>query len=212
MFLTSLSVFLFFKFVPLDYSIPTEIPVMKCKPDKLPLFRRQYENSIFTGSKTADPCCYGHTQFHLIPDRLKRERLIRQNQAEQVEAVFRANAIASLFAWTGAQAMYQGFWSEADVTRPFVSQAVITDGKYFSFFCYQLNTLALTVQADQNNPRKNLCWGSQSQPLYETVEDNDVKGFDDGTLLQIVHFLLNKPREDGAQLLASQEKELDLGP
>lgn len=105
-----------------------------------------------------------------------------------------------------------GFWSEADVTRPFVSQAVITDGKYFSFFCYQLNTLALTVQADQNNPRKNLCWGSQSQPLYETVEDNDVKGFDDGTLLQIVHFLLNKPREDGAQLLASQEKELDLGP
>ena len=60
------------------------------------------------GSKTADPCCYGHTQFHLIPDRLKRERLIRQNQAEQVEAVFRANAIASLFAWTGAQAMYQG--------------------------------------------------------------------------------------------------------
>jgi small subunit ribosomal protein S30 len=48
-FLTSLSVFLFFKFVPLDYSIPTEIPVMKCKPDKLPLFRRQYENSIFTG-------------------------------------------------------------------------------------------------------------------------------------------------------------------
>lgn len=200
------------EFVPLDYSIPTEIPVMKCKPDKLPLFRRQYENSIFTGSKTADPCCYGHTQFHLIPDRLKRERLIRQNQAEQVEAVFRANAIASLFAWTGAQAMYQGFWSEADVTRPFVSQAVITDGKYFSFFCYQLNTLALTVQADQNNPRKNLCWGSQSQPLYETVEDNDVKGFDDGTLLQIVHFLLNKPREDGAQLLASQEKELDLGP
>lgn len=61
-----------------------------------------------SGSKTADPCCYGHTQFHLLPDRLKREKLIKQNQAEQVEVVFRANALASLFAWTGAQAMYQG--------------------------------------------------------------------------------------------------------
>lgn len=38
-----------FKFVPLDYSVPIEIPVMNCKPDKLPLFKRQYENTIFTG-------------------------------------------------------------------------------------------------------------------------------------------------------------------
>ncbi|XP_062067784.1 large ribosomal subunit protein mL65 [Lepus europaeus] len=184
------------EFVPLDYSVPVEIPVIKCKPDKLPLFKRQYENSIFIGSKTADPCCYGHTQFHLLPDKLNRERLLKLNRADQIEVVFRANAIASLFAWTGAQAMYQGFWSEADVTRPFVSQGVITDGKYFSFFCYQLNTLALTAQADQNNPRKNICWGIQSKPLYETIEDKDVKGFNDDVLLQIVHFLLNRPTED----------------
>uniref|UniRef100_A0A8D2BEN5 Mitochondrial ribosomal protein S30 n=1 Tax=Sciurus vulgaris TaxID=55149 RepID=A0A8D2BEN5_SCIVU len=189
------------EFVPLDYSVPIEIPVMKYKPDKLPLFKRQYENNIFIGSKTADPCCYGHTQFHLLPDKLKREWLLKQIRADQIEVIFRANAIASLFAWTGAQAMYQGFWSEADVTRPFVSQGVITDGKYFSFFCYQLNTLALTVQADQNNPRKNICWGTQSKPLYETIEDNEVKGFNDDVLLQIVHFLLNKPKEEESQLL-----------
>uniref|UniRef100_A0A2K6UW66 Mitochondrial ribosomal protein S30 n=1 Tax=Saimiri boliviensis boliviensis TaxID=39432 RepID=A0A2K6UW66_SAIBB len=189
------------EFVPLDYSVPVEIPTIKCKPDKLPLFKRQYENHIFVGSKTADPCCYGHTQFHLLPDKLRRERLLRQNCADQIEVVFRANAIASLFAWTGAQAMYQGFWSEADVTRPFVSQGVITDGKYFSFFCYQLNTLALTKQADQNNPRKNICWGTESKPLYETIEDNDVKGFNDDVLLQIVHFLLNRPKEEKSQLL-----------
>ncbi|XP_006166999.2 39S ribosomal protein S30, mitochondrial [Tupaia chinensis] len=193
------------EFVPLDYSVPIEIPVMKCKPDKLPLFKRQYENNIFIGSKTADPCCYGHTQFHLLSDKLKREKLLKQNCADQIEVVFRANAIASLFAWTGAQAMYQGFWSEADVTRPFVSQGVITDGKYFSFFCYQLNTLALTAQADQNNPRKNICWGTQSKPLYETIEDNDVKGFNDDVLLQIVHFLLNRPKEDKSQLLENKE-------
>ncbi|XP_048224292.1 39S ribosomal protein S30, mitochondrial [Perognathus longimembris pacificus] len=192
------------EFVPLDYSVPIEIPTMKCKPDKLPLFKRQYENSIFIGSKTADPYCYGHTQFHLLPDKLNRERLSKQNRADQIETVFRANAIASLFAWTGAQAMYQGFWSEADLTRPFVSQGVITDGKYFSFFCYQLNTLALTVQADQSNPRKNICWGTQSKPLYEAIEDNDVKGFNDDVLFQLVQFLLNKPKEDRSQLLVKR--------
>ncbi|XP_049719447.1 39S ribosomal protein S30, mitochondrial [Elephas maximus indicus] len=190
------------EFVPLDYSVPIEIPVQSCKPDKLPLFKRQYENTIFIGSKTADPYCYGHTQFHLLPDKLKRERLLKQNCADQIEVVFRANAIASLFAWTGAQAMYQGFWSEADVTRPFVSQGVITDGKYFSFFCYQLNTLALTAQADQNNPRKNICWGTHSKPLYETIEGNEVKGFNDDVLLHLVRFLLNRPKEeDKSQLL-----------
>ena len=39
----------FFKFVPLDYSVPVEVPVKNCKPDKLPLFKRQYENAIFIG-------------------------------------------------------------------------------------------------------------------------------------------------------------------
>lgn len=33
-------------------------------------------------------------------------------------------------------------------------------------------------------------------PLYEAIEDNDVKGFNDDVLLQIVHFLLNRPKED----------------
>ncbi|NXO48724.1 RT30 protein, partial [Aramus guarauna] len=180
--------------VPLDSDLG-DVPVIDHKPSKLPLFKKQYENKIFIGSKVADPCCYGHTQFHLIPDKLKRERFLRFNIEDQIEVLYRANGIASLFAWTAAQAMYQGFWSEADVTRPFVSQAVVTDGKYFAFFCYQLNTLALTVETIQNNPRKNICWGTDSQPLYDIVEDGNVKGFNDEVLLKLVRFLLNRPKE-----------------
>lgn len=62
----------------------------------------------FKGAKLPDPVCYGHTQFHLVPDRYHRDRMVRQQQADQVEVFLRANALASLFAWTGAQAMYQG--------------------------------------------------------------------------------------------------------
>ncbi|NXB22455.1 RT30 protein, partial [Rhagologus leucostigma] len=180
--------------VPLESDLG-DVPVIDHKPSKLPLFKKQYENKVFIGSKVADPCCYGHTQFHLLPDKLKRERFIRQRLEDQIEVVYRSNGIASLFAWTAAQAMYQGFWSEADVTRPFVSQAVVTDGKYFAFFCYQLNTLALTAETIKNNPRKNICWGTDSKPLYDVVEDGNVKGFNDEVLLQLVRFLLNRPKE-----------------
>nr|XP_009942059.1 PREDICTED: 28S ribosomal protein S30, mitochondrial [Opisthocomus hoazin] len=180
--------------VPLESDLG-DVPVIDHKPSKLPLFKKQYENKVFIGSKVADPCCYGHTQFHLIPDKLKRERFVRAHLEDQIEVLYRANGIASLFAWTAAQAMYQGFWSEADVTRPFVSQAVVTDGKYFAFFCYQLNTLALTVETIRNNPRKNICWGTDSKPLYDVVEDGSVKGFNDEVMRQLVRFLLNRPKE-----------------
>ncbi|NXH28343.1 RT30 protein, partial [Myiagra hebetior] len=180
--------------VPLESDLG-DVPVIDHKPSKLPLFKKQYENKVFIGSKVADPCCYGHTQFHLLPDKLKRERFIKQRLEDQIEVVYRSNGIASLFAWTAAQAMYQGFWSEADVTRPFVSQAVVTDGKYFAFFCYQLNTLALTAETIKNNPRKNICWGTDSKPLYDVVEDGNVKGFNDEVLLHLVRFLLNRPKE-----------------
>ncbi|NP_001090121.1 uncharacterized protein LOC735199 [Xenopus laevis] len=179
------------EFVPLDYTVPEEVPVINMEPSRLPLFRRQYENNVFIGSKIEDPCKFGHTQLHMVPDKFKRERLAKLNLADQTEVFLRANAIASLFAWTGAQAMYQGFWSHDDLTRPFTSQGIISDGKYFSFFCYQLNTLALSADSDKNPSRKNICWGTQSSPLYESVEETDVKGFNDDVFKQLVQFFLN---------------------
>ncbi|KAG5280473.1 hypothetical protein AALO_G00060420 [Alosa alosa] len=179
------------EFVPLRSEVPVEVPVMNLLPDRLPLFRRQYENNIYLGSKVDDPCCYGHTQFHTVPVHLHRAQKSKQTSEDQVEVTLRANAIASLFAWTGAQAMYQGFWSHEDLDRPFVSQAVITDGKYLSFFCYQLNTLALTDEADVDNPRKNLCWGTKRMQLYENIIGNDVIGLDDHVLRLLIQFLLN---------------------
>ncbi|XP_067841670.1 39S ribosomal protein S30, mitochondrial [Heptranchias perlo] len=181
------------EFMPLENSIPEDVPVIHLEPSRLPLFQRQYNNNIFVGSKIVDSSCYGHTQFHFTSDKLRREKLIKDNLTDQIEVRLRANGIGSLFAWTGAQAVYQGFWSEADVTRPFVSQAVITDGIYFSFFCYQLNTLALTVRADKHNHRKNICWGTESMRLYEDIEGDNVKGFNDEVLSLLVRFLLNRP-------------------
>ncbi|KAM6931218.1 large ribosomal subunit protein mL65 [Xenentodon cancila] len=181
------------QFTPLEASYTAEVPEFPYTPNLMPLFRRQYENKIFTGAKLPDPACYGHTQFHLVPDRYHRDRMAWLQQSDQVEVFLRANALASLFAWTGAQAMYQGFWNHEDVSRPFVSQAVITDGHFFSFFCYQLNTVALSVETDANNPRKNLLWGTESQRLYESVEDGEVVGLNDDVIKLLVQFFMNHP-------------------
>ncbi|XP_071753815.2 large ribosomal subunit protein mL65 [Centroberyx gerrardi] len=181
------------QFTTLEASYAAEVPQIKLAPDLMPLFKRQYDNNIFTGAKLPDPACYGHTQFHLVPDRYRRDVMARRQQTDQVEVFLRANGLASLFAWTAAQAMYQGFWSSEDVSRPFVSQAVITDGQFFSFFCYQLNTLALSVETDADNPRKNLFWGTQSLRLYEAVQDGAVVGLNDRVLKLLVQFLMNKP-------------------
>ncbi|XP_023814002.1 39S ribosomal protein S30, mitochondrial isoform X1 [Oryzias latipes] len=181
------------QFNPMEASYTADVPLVPLAPNLMPLFRRQYDNHIFTGAKLPDPACYGHTQFHLVPDRYHRDRMLKQQQSDQVEVFLRANALASLFSWTGAQAAYQGFWSHEDVCRPFVSQAVITDGHFFSFFCYQLNTVALSVETDANNPRKNLLWGSQSQQLFQTVQDGEVLGLNDGVIKLLVQFLMNRP-------------------
>ncbi|XP_034547725.1 39S ribosomal protein S30, mitochondrial [Notolabrus celidotus] len=181
------------QFVPIEASYTAEVPEITLSPHLMPMFKRQYDNNIFTGSKLPDPACYGHTQFHMVPDQYHRDRMARMKQSDQVEVFLRANALASLFAWTGAQAMYQGFWNNEDVTRPFVSQAVISDGKFFSFFCYQLNTLALSVEVNANNPRKNLLWGTESLQLYESVQDGEVVGLNDDVIKLLVQFLLNQP-------------------
>ncbi|XP_037536173.1 39S ribosomal protein S30, mitochondrial [Nematolebias whitei] len=181
------------QFTPMEASYTAEVTEVPYAPNLMPLFRRQYANHIFTGAKLPDPACYGHTQFHLVPDRYHRDRMARQGQSDQVEVFLRANAMASLFAWTGAQAMYQGFWDFEDVTRPFVSQAVMSDGRFFSFFCYQLNTVALSVENDANNPRKNLLWGTESLRLYKGVQDGEVVGLNDDVIKLLVQFLMNQP-------------------
>ncbi|XP_068594701.1 large ribosomal subunit protein mL65 [Brachionichthys hirsutus] len=181
------------EFTSMEASYAAEVPEITVAPNMMPLFKRQYENRVFTGAKVPDPARYGHTQFHLVPDRYRRDRMARLQQSDQVDVFLRANALSSLFAWTGAQAMYQGFWNHEDVTRPFVSQAVITDGHFFTFFCYQLNTLALSVETDANNPRKNLLWGNESLRLYDRVEDGAVVGLNDDVIALLVQFLANRP-------------------
>jgi hypothetical protein len=69
-----------------------------------------------------------------------------------------------------------GFSTFNDVTYPLVTQTVITNGKLWSFYVYQLNTTLLHGEHTFNNPRHNLCWGTPELKLFEAIEDGKVIG------------------------------------
>ncbi|XP_029618276.1 28S ribosomal protein S30, mitochondrial [Salmo trutta] len=154
---------------------------LKFAPDLLPIFGRQYENNILTGAKFPDPGCYGHTQFHLVSDGYRRDKMAKLNLTDQIEVYLRANGIARIFAWTGAQAMYQ-----AQLPGP-------------------------VHETDAVNPRKNLCWGTDSVHLYE-MKHGGVVGLDDRVLKLLVWFLLGRSGGHGEMVYAGRLKRFGMGP
>ncbi|XP_036791544.1 28S ribosomal protein S30, mitochondrial-like isoform X2 [Oncorhynchus mykiss] len=122
-------------------------------------------------AKFPDPGCYGHTQFHLVPDRYRRDKMAYLNLTDQIEVYLRAHGIASLFTWTGAQAMYH-----AQLPGP-------------------------VHETDAVNPRKNLCWGTDSIHLYE-MKHGVVVGLDDRVLKLLVWFLLGRSGGHGEMVYA----------
>lgn len=54
--------------------------------------------------------------------------------------------------------------------------------------------MALSVNVDANNPRKNVMWGTESLRLYDSVQDGTVSGLDDDVLKLLVQFFMNQPQ------------------
>lgn len=61
-----------------------------------------------------------------------------------------------------------------------------------------------------NNPKRNLCWVSGSQKLYEEVKEGKVVGLNDEVVKTLVKLYLNEPQDRlGVNLrpfLSEQEK------
>ena len=74
-----------------------------------------------------------------------------------------------------------GFSYVNDLTYPFTTQCVVTDGHVFQFFIYQLNTLRLWVDdgIEPYNPLRNIVWASEPMPFYnleaQSVNDEMLK-------------------------------------
>lgn len=92
-----------------------------------------------------------------------------------------------------------GFNTLSELTYPFTTQTILTDGRLYSIYSYQLNTLHLWKD-DDANPLRNICFIQDKLPLYDTIENGELKGFNDETLKAILKCFLLKPVDPGCDL------------
>lgn len=130
--------------------------------------------------------------------------LTRNNSygAEDNLDALHCQALKASFGWLLAQANYQGFTTYNDITYPLVTQTVITNGKFWSFYIYQMNTICMHNEQMDENPKHNVCFGTKPIQLYETVENGVLKGLNEDVLKMLVQYYLNAP----------EEREYDLKP
>lgn len=71
---------------------------------------------------------------------------------------------------------------------------IITNGQLWSFFVYQLNTV-LFHSNPQENPRRNMCWGTEQIKLFDEIEDGKIRGLNDEVIRHLIKFYINAPAE-----------------
>lgn len=156
---------------------------------------------------------YGHTQVCLLPPTYSREwyneNMEHGDITDQIEEHLKAHGIMSGWTWTASQASNAGHYMDNDVTEPWCSQIILFDGKYLSFFGYQLNTLAIDEDNVHNHERRNLCYGKTSVPLFDKVtKKGEVVGLNEEAL-RIIFKMLSKQKTYSDADVASYEANLE---
>lgn len=154
-------------------------------------------------------------KFGIVSYQKRDHMLLKTNSTWKpgdFEEALHSQGILSSFAWTFAQACYQGFTTYNDLTYPINTQTIITDGQNWSFYQYQLNTTLVHSDNYQTNPKTNHCWGTGELKLYEKVDDNGkLVGFNEEVLKHLVKVYIRTPKESDNDLtpyLGKNEKNV----
>lgn len=135
---------------------------------------------------------FGHLSFN------DRTHLINRNPAygaEDNQEALHAQGIIRSFGWLFGQACYQGFSTYNDITYPLVGQTIITNGQYWSFYLYQLNTTVMNCEVINSNPKVNECYGTNEIKLYDSIDANgQLVGFNEEVLRHLIRFYRNTPK------------------
>ncbi len=165
------------------------------KPLHLGLFQRSFDQiHPFGGCKRYSPFSFAHTVFAHDQGGRGRDQLL-------------AHGLMQLFTQAAGQTAQNGFPVDKDLLYPLASQGVVTNGKVFTFVCYQLNTLA------EEGGRENVFWAGPTLPLYEGVEaGKGLVGFNQECARLLLQFMSYEPKrkrpsESGFTLKLRAKKE-----
>lgn len=171
------------------------IPLFDYNPKVIGYNREFRHGTNIPGYWPGDTDRFGLISYNTLGHILERPETF--GDEDNMEALI-SHAILGSFSWLHSQACYQGFSTYNEVTYPLINQSVITNGQYWSFYVYQLNTTLIHGSNVTLNPRKNIIWATQPEKLFEGI-DNDGKlmDFKDSVLENLIKFYINTPQDRG---------------
>ena len=157
------------------------IPPLQYKPFHLGLFEHSIDQILPSGGiQSRGPFPMVHTLFVHDPN---------SKTGEQIHA----HGLMQLFAQTAAEAVQNGFKLDQDLPYPLVNQGIVTDGRKFTFMCFQLNTLDLREESESSGIN-NVFWAGPSLDLYDNIQKGEgVEGFNEECTGLLLKFLVNEP-------------------
>ncbi|XP_016837802.1 28S ribosomal protein S30, mitochondrial [Nasonia vitripennis] len=165
-----------------------EIPVETLDPRKQEYFYEHKHATIIPGFWPGD---FG--EFGLVSYHNRGYLATRPEQYSDDADALKTQAIFGSFSWLYGQACYQGFSTFQDPTYPLLNQMIITNGQWWSFSTYQLNTTTMHIDAINENPRRNICWITEPLKLFDSIEDGKVQGLNEDVLKHLIKFYVNAP-------------------
>lgn len=155
------------------------MPHTQYQPSFLGLFKHSFDQiEPFGGCKRQSPYSFAHTLF--IED--KKSRTTDQTLA---------HGLMQLYAQAAGETVQNGYKLDHNLYFPLASQGVVTNGKKFTFLCYQLNTLDLS---EQGGTRTNFLWVGPSLDLYDSIQrGKGLVNFNEECARLLAQFLLHKP-------------------
>lgn len=178
------------------------LPPLQYTPRQLSLFKHSFDQILpFGGSRRFSPFSLAHTLFIVDQKNTSPEQLY-------------THGLLQLFAQSAADAVQNEFKIDRDLPYPLVTQGIVTNGKTFTFMCFQLNTL--DFREDSDNGKCNVFWAGPSLDLFGGVVPGEgLEGFNESCAELIFKFLLHQPtrkrlRQWGGRSRAMPKYKMDV--
>ncbi|ELT87222.1 hypothetical protein CAPTEDRAFT_221901 [Capitella teleta] len=183
---------------PDDAVCSSEFPALPYGPHAIGQNLIRDKPMSISGHWIGDPCEF-HVMSWLMVPRQSREKFIQKTDEGYYDEQLLQYGLTSSFASCVSQSHNQGFNRYLDITYPFTTQTVLTDGQHFRFFAYQLNSLHIW-RPDDAWRVQNICWASPNMKLFDSVEASRVVGFNPDVLRILLQMYLNQPQDRGVDL------------
>lgn len=149
-------------------------------PLHLGLFKHNFDQILpFGGSRRFSPFSIAHTIFMV-------------DEKNHDPSYLHTHGLVQLFTQSVADTVQNKFKLDRNLEYPLATQGIITNGKKFTFVCFQLNTLDL--QKGSEDGQCNVFWAGPSLDLFEDVVVGEkLVGFNRECAELIFKFLLHQP-------------------